>query len=279
MHVAVRQGPLRAIPGADVFAAPELTGALPDADVLIGGVAQAGMRRLAALPARCGRPLLLFQGYTTPGNARVLAALDRRPAVLTVADWLTADARARGCRAAQFAPGLDRDVFFPGPPAAQRAPVVTVLSHHADWKGGADAQAALALVRERRPGVEVRTFGGDHPLDRPAVAALLRETAVFVCASWEEGLGLPGIEALACGAALATTDTKGSRDYAEHGVTALVSPPRAPRALADHILALLDDPVLRGRLADAGGERVRARYPTWPAAADRFLDAVAELTS
>ena len=51
---------------------------------------------------------------------------------------------------------------------------------------------------------------------------------MLVLPSWEEGLGLPGIEALACGAALARTDTKGGRDIALDGETALVTPPAAP---------------------------------------------------
>ena len=65
---------------------------------------------------------------------------------------------------------------------------------------------------------------------------MLREAAVLVLPSWEEGLGLPGIEALACGAALASTDTKGGRDYALAGETApahSTAPPRPARRQRD----------------------------------------------
>ena len=41
---------------------------------------------------------------------------------------------------------------------------------------------------------------------------------------------MPGLEALACGTALATTDTKGSRDYALHEKTALDQPAAAAGA-------------------------------------------------
>jgi glycosyltransferase involved in cell wall biosynthesis len=142
-------------------------------------------------------------------------------------------------------------------------------------------------VREAVPDAQLRLFGPAPPralaaaylgpLERPAVGALLREAAVLVCPSWEEGLGLPGIEALACGAALATTDSRGSRDYAHHERTALVSAPRAPAELADNVVRLLRDAGLRGRLASAGGELVRRRYPPWPDAAGGFVAAVEEV--
>src|SRR5262249_25209853 len=109
------------------------------------------------------------------------------------------------------------------------------------------------------------------------VAELLREVAVLVLPSWEEGLGLPGIEALACGAALASTDTKGCRDYALAGQTALLTPPHAPELLADSVIRLLRDRALRARLARRGQAHVLATYPPWPEAAASFRRAVAEL--
>jgi glycosyltransferase involved in cell wall biosynthesis len=153
------------------------------------------------------------------------------------------------------------------------------MTHSLDWKGLEDALEAVALVRERRPEVQVTLFGTE-PVEgvgtyvaspsHSEVAALLRASAVHVVASWEEGFGLTGAEAMACGAALATTDTKGSRDYAIDGHTALVSAPRDPRALAHNVVRLLEDVELRACLVAAGQRHLRAAMPPWGEAARRM---------
>jgi glycosyltransferase involved in cell wall biosynthesis len=153
-------------------------------------------------------------------------------------------------------------------------------SHPAYWKGTADGIAALQTVKQAHPDAELRIFGAREraePLPVPhtylalqsqrEVGELLRDSAVFVCSSWEEGFGLPGLEALASGAALATTDTKGSRDYAIDGETALVSAPRDPARLGDNVLRLLNDIELRRSLCTAGAELAQSVFQDWPGAA------------
>lgn len=289
--LVVGKGQRRPIPGVRVIPANGLDPeALPDADVLIGGLAQGTVDQVLGLPARVGTPVFLFMGYGEPGSTAVRLALARRPRVLTIAEFLAADARRAGCAVEPIAVGLDRGLFAPGREASARQPLVAMISHKTDWKGTADGAEALREVRAACPQAEVVYFG--EPRDdipgrlaeqlsghRDRIGALLGRTAVFVLPSWEEGLGLPGIEALACGAALATTDTRGGRDYAQHEVTALVSPPRHPAALARNVVRLLRDRELRGSLASAGQRFVLDRYPAWPQAATRFRRAVERLAA
>jgi hypothetical protein len=293
VNVAVLSGPTRALAGVRVLQAPGLSAReLPEAEVVIGGLAQPEPERVLALPAGKGRPLFFFQGYGTPGNAGVSAMLERRPGVLAVSSFLAGRAQERGCEVELIRPGLDRVMFAAGRPCGQRAAVVAMMTHGLGWKATEDGLGALARVRAAVPEVELRLFGArgeaagamaeigaEHlgELSRAGVGELLRETAVFVCPSLEEGLGLPGLEALACGAALACTDTKGSRDYAIQGQTALVTPPGRPELLAESAIALLRDGELRGRLAERGRERVLATYPPWQEAARAFHHAVGRL--
>jgi glycosyltransferase involved in cell wall biosynthesis len=226
---------------------------------------------------------MLFQGYGTPGSPVVLANLAAATEVVAVARWLVDEAVRFGARCAYVPHGLDREVFAAGPPSSERPPRITAMTHRLDWKGLADALQAIALVRDARPDVEAVLFGVEpvHGVGRfvarptrAEVAELLHGSAVHIVASWEEGFGLTGAEAIACGAALATTDTKGSRDYAVDRRTALVSPPRDPRALAANVLELLDDVELRAQLVADGQRHLRELLPPWPDASRRLAEAL-----
>jgi len=92
---------------------------------------------------------------------------------------------------------------------------------------------------------------------------------VFAVGSYFEGFGQPGLEALACGVPLVTTDNGGCREYALHEETALVVPPRDVGAMAEAIKRLLDDRALAERLRANGLRLVRDKFQ-WPEAARQF---------
>jgi hypothetical protein len=285
VSAVVRDAAVQPIAGVRVRSTAELdVHTLPAADVLVYP-ADMDAERLLELPEALGRPVMLLQGYGTPGSPVVRANLARGADTVAIAHWLVEDAVRQGASCVYVPYGLDRHLFRPGPPAAERPPRVSLMTHRLDWKGLADALEAVALVRTARPDVEVVCFGVEPVGDagrflpsptRAEVAALQRSCAVHLVASWEEGFGMTGAEAIACGAALATTDTRGSRDYALDGATALVSPPRDPRALADNVLRLLDDAPLREHLVTAGQHHLRGVMPPWPEAARRMALALLE---
>lgn len=282
--IMVRKETARPVPGVAVRTLTQLDpDALPDAEILVYPADMPDASELLQLPARVGRPVMLFQGYGTPGSPVVLANLSSARASVAIAHWLVEDALRRGAPCVYVPQGLDRDVFAPGLPSSERPPRVSVMTHRLDWKGLEDALKALSIVRATRADVEVVLFGTEPVagvgsfVEAPAraqVASLLRASAVHVVTSWEEGFGLTGAEAIACGAALVTTDTKGSRDYAVDGCTALVSPPRDPGALARNVLKLLDDIETRTRLVIAGQRHLRGVMPPWPEAARRMAVAL-----
>jgi glycosyltransferase involved in cell wall biosynthesis len=289
VNLAVRKGPPRPLEGVRVLSAPRLDAEeLPDADVVIGGLAQPDPERVLALPPSKGAQLFFLLGYGSPGNPRVEQMLDRHVGVLALSHFLLESASVHGCQAELIRLGLDRSIFHPGTPSRERGPIVAMMTHTIDWKATQDGLSALARVRAAVPEAELRLFGVSEPdfpatflgsLSRAQVGELLRDVAVLVLPSWEEGLGMPGIEALACGAALATTDTKGGRDYALDGETALVTPPRRPDLLADSVIRLLRERDLRDRLTGRGQAHVLATYPPWPEAATDFRHALARLLS
>jgi glycosyltransferase involved in cell wall biosynthesis len=278
VNLLVRKGNPESVPGVAVGNCERLTAdCVPDADAIVLYINAPDSGDFFELPPSKGERLLLFQGYSELGSEVVRERLARGLRVFAVSRWLVDEARHYGASPTHTPYGLDHSIFFPGPPASQREPVVAMMCSPVYWKGMADGVAALTKVREARPDVKLHLFGRRPPehlpstfserLSRPEVADLMRQSAVFVCPSWEEGFGMPGLEALACGAALATTDTKGSRDYALDRRTALVSTPRDPDGLADNVLRLLDDVDLRQSLSDAGAELARTQFSEWPEAA------------
>jgi L-malate glycosyltransferase len=140
----------------------------------------------------------------------------------------------------------------------------------------------LSIVKSRYPGLRAILFGTPrrpesipawiHYCGNPSPSELIgwiyNGSSIFVCASWAEGFALPPAEAMACGCAVATTDCGGVREFAEHEVTALLSPPRDPEALARNILHLLEDDGLRQQLAHAGHRRIQSF--TWERSTDQL---------
>ncbi len=73
-------------------------------------------------------------------------------------------------------------------------------------------------------------------------------------------------EAMACKCCLITTENGGSRDFAQPGETALTSPPRDIKHLAENINQVVTDEKLRKTLATNGYNLIQTF--TWEAATD-----------
>ncbi len=159
-------------------------------------------------------------------------------------------------------------------------PVVGTLARMTPQKDPFTWLQAAARVAAARPEVQfVWIWGGELEPEVRACAGRLglaprlrflgyREDArrllagfdVFLLSSAFEGLPYSAIEALAAGTPVVATDVAGTRDVVRHGETGLLAPPGDPEALARHVLALLDDPALARRLAQAGQRDVLARF-------------------
>jgi len=280
VSLVVQAGEPDAIAGVGTFVSPTLDpGEVPDADVIVSTSGFMDHDRLFGLPPSKGKRAIYLQGWH---GERTLRNLRRADAVLAVSRWLVEEAARDSVRARFVRYGFDHHVFHPGAPQATERPLVSMGTDKALDVG----LAALRGVRERHPEADFALFGRTPPPDttisfllrpdRQAVGDLWRRTTVAVCCSALEGFGFPGLEAIACGAALATTDTKGSREYAFHDVTALVSPPGDAAALAANVSRLVADSDLRARLVAAGQLHLNNSYTGWASASDAFVQALGE---
>lgn len=95
------------------------------------------------------------------------------------------------------------------------------------------------------------------------LSAYYHAADVFVLPSTErtEAFGIVQVEAMACGVPVVSTDLPTGVPWVnQDGVTGLVVPPGDPDALAGAIGLLLEDPVLRARMAEAGRRRATKEF-------------------
>lgn len=120
-------------------------------------------------------------------------------------------------------------------------------------------------VRKLGLGERVRFLGYVEQEDLPT---LYSSAAAFVYPSLYEGFGLPVLEAMACGAAVVTSNTSSMAEIA--GDAALLVDPLDVGALAQALSKILRDPRLGADLRRRGIER--AKGFTWERAAVRTLE-------
>jgi glycosyltransferase involved in cell wall biosynthesis len=147
---------------------------------------------------------------------------------------------------------------------------ICALYNTAPYKGTPALLDVLTRFHAVSPATPIRMFGPfaraadlpdwieyrHNPDQRVLVEEIYNRSLVYVSASVAEGWALPPAEAMACGCLFVGTDIEGFRDYAEHGVTALLSPPGDRDALLSNLLAGIADSELRTRLALAGTQKI-----------------------
>lgn len=185
-------------------------------------------------------------------------------------------------------PAVDLKVFKPGRRIPGKLPVLVVVGRKHLSKGLDDVFTALnqlgvsfkltvishdSLNISPKPyPVEIRRPTSDNEL-----AEIYRSADVFVHASWREGFGMPPLEAMACSAPVALTDSGGVHEFAVHGYNCLMSAPQQPMALAKNIRSLLYDIELRDRLS-ANGIKTAQQF-TWERSAEKFEQILMQITA
>ncbi len=125
------------------------------------------------------------------------------------------------------------------------------------WESCARLVKALGIERQvHLPGV----------LKPEAIAALFRSSRGFVQHSVvadngdSEGTPLAVLEAMASGVPVVATAHAGIADVVTHGEQGLLCAEHDVEAMAAHLLALVDDPELAGRMGRTGRDRVEAHH-------------------
>jgi glycosyltransferase involved in cell wall biosynthesis len=86
-------------------------------------------------------------------------------------------------------------------------------------------------------------FCGSVPVSE--MIQIYHRAAVFAISSWQEGLGIVGLEAMACGLPVVSTRCGGPEDYVTDGVTGFLVPLNDAQAMANRLVQLLTNSQLR----------------------------------
>jgi glycosyltransferase involved in cell wall biosynthesis len=119
---------------------------------------------------------------------------------------------------------------------------------HVVWVGsGPGIDDARAVVRAHALDGRFHFVG-----ERSDGADLLPAFDVFAMSSRYEGLPCAVVEAMRCGLPVVATAVNSVPDLVVPGESGILVPPADPRAMADALDSLLDDPALAGRLGVRG---------------------------
>lgn len=161
--------------------------------------------------------------------------------------------------------GIDTSIFFENKEQVRKKHSIVFQYRKNPIKGGEYALETVELLHNKYPDLTVSIISTER--DKPQlpaycnycfsltpvqVAEVNNRSEVFICSTIDEGFGLPGLEAMACGCAVCSTDYTGVHEYVVDGYNALLSPIRDPQAMADNVSRLFDDDELRNQIVANG---------------------------
>jgi glycosyltransferase involved in cell wall biosynthesis len=191
--------------------------------------------------------------------------------------------------------GVDTETFRPVPHVERVAGrILTTASADVPLKGLANLIKALATLRRTHPDAHLVVIGKPREesrttrlirdlhllgavqfrsgLDEDQIAELYAQAQVAVVPSLYEGFSLPAVEAMSSGVALLATRGGALPDVVgEDGEAGLLVDSGDPEALRAALARLLDDELLRHRLAAGGRRRALERF-SWEATARATAD-------
>jgi glycosyltransferase involved in cell wall biosynthesis len=266
---------------------------LPEADVVVA-TAWPSAYTVNGLTSRKGKKAYLIQDYEVWAGApadKVDRTFSLPLTPIVISSWLLGLVQEISGRPKDgihvVANGINLQQFHNPNKVYHRPRRILMVYRTARRKGLADGIRAFELARAQYPDIQLimmglkRGAGVPHHAEfhknpgQDELRKIYSSCDILVFPSWQEGCGLPPMEAMACQCAVVATNVGAVPDYAIAGQTALVSEPQNPKALARNIMRLLDDEDELMRISQAGYERIKQF--TWERATEQLEQALMSL--
>jgi glycosyltransferase involved in cell wall biosynthesis len=177
--------------------------------------------------------------------------------------------------------GIDFNIFNNPDKVFNERKQILFMDHLLENKNSADAIDTVKKLKEKYPSLRIKCFGirKYHSLpeyiefiedpDDEIIAALYRESDIFLFTSKFEGFGLPPAESMACKCALAGYNVAAVPMFAENMKSAILTSPDKPDELLKGVEFLLNNEEELRRISIAGHDSVR-KILDWDRSADIF---------
>ncbi len=236
---------------------------LPDADILIATWWETAFDAMR-MPPEKGQKVYFVQHHEVHDHLpkeRSALTYDMPFKKIAVSQWLV-DVMASeygDTNVSKVLNAVDHDLFDAPARGRQERPTVGMMYSDVPFKGAAVAIEAIERLRDRYSDLRLLVFGKSDPtrdLPLPAFAEFHRSPAqpdiaklyaacdAWIVPSFDEGYGLPIIEAMACRTPVVSTTVGAARDLVQPGHNGFIVEPGDSTAMADRladILALSDE--------------------------------------
>ena len=159
---------------------------------------------------------------------------------------------------------------------------LSVLYNPNPVKGFDNAFKVIVKLKDKYPDLTVKSFGAYPKPDffpewidyiqnasQQQTIDIYNQTQVYICSSIDEGYGLTGLEAMACGCALSSTNYSAVFEYAVDKYNCLLSDVGDTNAQVNNIIELFEDDNLRRKICS--GARDTVKDFSWDIALDKFM--------
>ncbi len=191
----------------------------------------------------------------------------------------------------------DESIFYKDESIKRDENLIVAVTRFTDQKRVDKLVQAFALASEKNNQIKLQIYGIGQlqdeieslieklgmkenisiyaPLPQDELREIYNKASIVILNSFEEGFGLALSESMLCGAAVIGTDSGGITDIIQDEKTGRLVPLDNPEKLAEAILKLSGDKLLRNNIAQNGYEFATATYQS-KLLANRYADIVKE---